>query len=1066
MIITFDQVGTNRNVDNTVGVTSHSNTSKTVETERSDFQLGIADKVMDNEVYGSHGKTMEAVMQQAQLQDVTVQKNFMTVMSNSVSGEDLKEMQEKGYSAGSTDVDTYIDIVDKIKVTLAQAGVIIAGYNDDLSQDKVASITGSVGEAKELTDSFANHQVALTEDNVKDAVNAIMKAMKLQGLSDGMVQYMINNQIEPTIENLYVTQFSATQDSHQAQGYFSDGTGYYARKAQQFNWNQLSGQIKQVCDEAGVDMENPEELNMAMENGRWLIEQGIPLTADNLSQVMVLKQIEMPMPFDKLADLVASSLENGKTAQETNLSGEENILQKAEEIVEDVLSITPEAVDFVLEEGKKINIKNLSEAQKQIVREGKDESVRNQNTDSEPNETSDYQAIKAKRQLLEIQLMMTTENNVKLLKSGYPIETKELEKLVNDLKVMEANEKAILFKGENAEINDEKAQLFIETIDKVNHMSSMPAAVVGRAIATGEKFTINYVSEEGNALKSKYQEAGQSYEALMTAPRKDMGDSIQKAFRNVDDILKNMNLETTEQNRRAVRILSYNQMEITEENITSVKSADLAVQNVMKKMTPGATLQVIRDGVNPLEKSIQEMDDYLTKQNQSHEKQAEKYAEFLFKLEQKNEITPQEREAYIGVYRLFRQIEKSDGAVIGSLVGQQAELNMKNLLSAVRSNKAKGIDVNVNDEFGTLQGLVQEGTKISEQIMGGFSESNQQQQTEQQRQQIDYYNHLCKSVFEDISPEKLEGSGLIDGSAIENMNLEALAEKMSETEEQASESYYESILEECKQLSSIDEAVVQTLMDYEQPVTMDNLLAANTVIQKRGILFRNLANLCEDAKTDSTLNDSEIAENYQDAVDTIVEHFTGKEDAQSAYMHMIQAAEELVDEAVLQGEATAIDVKAASLLYKQMNYISKVAKEENYEIPIEIDGEITSVNLRIIHDSSDKGKISLTMNTEEYGQIGAEFDVTQDKIQGFMVCDRKDSVGFLQEMKETLQDELSSEGEQDVQIQVITTNTLDIQKFSDNQINKKQEDSEENRVSTGMLYRISMKFLQSMRKVV
>ena len=37
-------------------------------------------------------------------------------------------------------------------------------------------------------------------------------------------------------------------------------------------------------------------------------------------------------------------------------------------------------------------------------------------------------------------------------------------------------------------------------------------------------------------MKSALEKAGVQYETLMTAPRTDMGDSIQKAFRNVDDI--------------------------------------------------------------------------------------------------------------------------------------------------------------------------------------------------------------------------------------------------------------------------------------------------------------------------------------------------------------------------------------------------------------------------------------------------------------------------------------------------------------------------------------------------
>ena len=48
----------------------------------------------------------------------------------------------------------------------------------------------------------------------------------------------------------------------------------------------------------------------------------------------------------------------------------------------------------------------------------------------------------------------------------------------------------------------------------------------------------------------------------MTAPRSDMGDSIKKAFSNVDDILQDLQLDTSETNRRAVRILAYNNTDV------------------------------------------------------------------------------------------------------------------------------------------------------------------------------------------------------------------------------------------------------------------------------------------------------------------------------------------------------------------------------------------------------------------------------------------------------------------------------------------------------------------------
>ena len=50
-------------------------------------------------------------------------------------------------------------------------------------------------------------------------------------------------------------------------------------------------------------------------------------------------------------------------------------------------------------------------------------------------------------------------------------------------------------------------------------------------------------------MQKAYEEAGERYETLMTAPRSDLGDSIRKAFSNVDDILTDMSLEKTSENQ-------------------------------------------------------------------------------------------------------------------------------------------------------------------------------------------------------------------------------------------------------------------------------------------------------------------------------------------------------------------------------------------------------------------------------------------------------------------------------------------------------------------------------------
>ena len=119
----------------------------------------------------------------------------------------------------------------------------------------------------------------------------------------------------------------------------------------------------------------------------------------------------------------------------------------------------------------------------------------------------------------------------------------------------------------------------------------------------------------------------------MTAPRADLGDRMEKAFQNVDDLLSEIGQDTTPENRRAVRILAYNQMSVTSENVEQVRAWDNKLTTTVDRLKPSAVLSMIRDGQNPLTMTIDELNQNLDERNDSDTKQDEKYAKFLYKLE-------------------------------------------------------------------------------------------------------------------------------------------------------------------------------------------------------------------------------------------------------------------------------------------------------------------------------------------------------------------------------------------------------------------------------------------------
>ena len=119
--------------------------------------------------------------------------------------------------------------------------------------------------------------------------------------------------------------------------------------------------------------------------------------------------------------------------------------------------------------------------------------------------------------------------------------------------------------------------------------------------------TLRQLSEKAVNFTDSFARAEQSYEAVGTEVRRDLGDSIQKAFTNVDSILLDLNMECTAQNQRAVRSLAYNQIPLTEENIVRMKEYDTRITSLMETMKPPVVAELIRRGINPLEISLDEL---------------------------------------------------------------------------------------------------------------------------------------------------------------------------------------------------------------------------------------------------------------------------------------------------------------------------------------------------------------------------------------------------------------------------------------------------------------------------
>ena len=416
MKINFDATNTNQNTDK---VTITQGSIKTQGMGKTDaYALDISGTVMDNSAYSGQGKTAE-IMQSAEQGYLAMQQNYMTVMSNFASKEDYAKLAKEGYKPGSVDIETIVTVVDEIKAKLAEAGIEIEGYNDDMSYDELKDITGSASKGISIAKKLEENDLPVTKENVEEVEKALEEANQLTRMSDSAKKYLVTNDSVLSIEQVYRARYSAnSQNTRQAHGYYQDTMpGYYSKKADTYDWEQLNSQLQKVIETAGYDV-NEETMNQA----KWLVESGIELTPQTFRKLHTIENMVFPISEEKVLNSIVNAFLSGKPAREADLSENELLVDKAKQLVEDIKNISDDAIRVVVDKEQPVTIRHLMNAMKQIS------SPKGHMT-----EEKELSLLTAKRQLEEVRLHMTVTANLRLLKSDYQIDTTQLSELVDEL---------------------------------------------------------------------------------------------------------------------------------------------------------------------------------------------------------------------------------------------------------------------------------------------------------------------------------------------------------------------------------------------------------------------------------------------------------------------------------------------------------------------------------------------------------------------------------------------------------------------------------------------------------
>lgn len=982
-------------------------------------------------------KSAAEKVEESAVMDATERKNQMAVLANTTSEEDYARMQEDGFSLDSTTTNTIVTETDKIKAQLAKAGVDISIFGDDLDMEQLEAIAGSEAVAAQIAAALKEADLPATTENIKDAVETVKMAEALHTPDAGEIKYLVDNGLEPTVENLYRAEFSGSGSYRQGMGDSIDAEA-------------LAGQFAKVIEQAGLTV-NEE----TMADCQWMLENDMALTAENLQYFEALKQCKLPVDTQTLLTEIASAVAGGGRPQDAQLLEGTSLAQQAVHAMDVVAQATDEDLAYIIDHGMDLNLRNLENA---IASRGENSQTTSAESQSvEASEGEAYTAkglalITARRQLEEVRLMMTVEANYSLLKKGISIDTEPLTALVEELK---ANENAYyenLLKSLDVEATEENVALFRETTEKFAELRSVPAYVLGMSEA--EEGDVNVVHAAGTALKDTFEKANERYETLMTAPRADLGDSIQKAFQNVDTILEDIGVDVTEANRRAARILGYNELEITPESIARMKAVDEEVQRAFGNMTPAVVTQMIKRNINPLDMDFETLNDTAEQiAAETGERDTEKFAEYLWKLEKNGDISEDERNSYVGIYRLIHQVNQTDGAAIGALVNQGAELTMRNLLTAVRSERRSGkMDYAVDSSFEISENGGYGGTSITDQI------------------ETAYQSNRLKDALDILTPEKLRAM-MQETPEWEQMTPEQFAETLEQVqtgEEELNYAYAKERLAQLNQSANVAEDIYSVLEKYDIPNTMANVLAMESMVKNSNQMYRKIFG--DGVKSpEEEVGIEDIEKIKEELIKEFGEAVSTPKEMAEAQEKLGELAENVMKTMIESDEVTSLDVREMRMLSAQLSINSLMTKEEQYSVPVLVSDGVVNVSLKIVRGTEKKGIVDIMMESELRGKIAATFQAKEKGISGLVATDNAATQELLEENRDGL---LQILGEEGTDLHVACISDLDLNHFSMGMFGVKAEgeasaaspETAGYEAQTSRLYHIAESFIRVIRE--
>lgn len=807
-----------------------------------------------------------------------------------------------------------------------------------------------VSEKMDIASKLNESGLAVNESNIEQIDKFLNDIKELQTSKIDTIN-ILKNEKPLTVKNLLSSKHSNTPSNPAPEG--------------------LDEEIKSLL--SSIDIEATEENVIIAKD---LIANEVDITNENFVKIDFMQNKLQSLNIDTLISNAIEQIRSGTQLADIDL---QNLVTTSKPVdytslMNGLSNVGDNTINFVNNNDLPVTIENLVN------------NIQPENTTQEVPSN-----FATRKQIIEIQLRMTSSVMFTLNKNNIDISTQPLLDALNSIKEAENTVYDGVLGQMNAVVNTDNKNLITKTVDAVMDSKSTINAVANSSLQglfNKISSVTNFLPEMFNTenpinletINTNISKMAQAYDESISDPNAKFADNFSKVSEQIAPLLESLGIEPTDAKIKAGSVLVRNNLEVNAENIKKVETINLKVERLLDKLTPHIASKMLAEGLNPLTENVDTMLNYIDAFNDINGTNAgDNLAKQLIKLEKDKNVDEETLNGIKAIYRALNTINANGLSSVGAYLDTKRELTLNSLLDSAKvysQNRGK---------YNVLNKAIDDTTSISETFTIGKS--------------------IKELINSNVATERTyEHEQVL--RFMENADYEGLKELIQENPDVYDEilqNVTDKLVEINRNQIDYDVNFLQQVVDEvlnANPETVSQLAKSNLTVNKKNL---NTLDKMKNDKTYANKTLQELIDEEDVDISELSSEFNEefKNTANDKLVEILKDSNIDIKSLQLYGEAINI-----LNMQNSLNSLAELAYK-SYPIRLPISSDISNLRMYVLNEnasSKEEVNIAFALNLSNGGEVNAvaKFNNKTQALDVNIVCENNDFAKLLENNKQEL----------------------------------------------------------------